>query len=203
MAAIVVPFRGAGAKLRLVELAPGARRRVALAMLADVLAAATATGATLLVTEDDAAAQLAAAAGARTLADPGSGQGGAVEAAFAALEPGAALVVNADLPCVTAEDLEALAEAIPDGGLALASARDGTTNALGLSGPELFAPVYGKGSAARFWARATSLGVAVVEVSRPNLADDVDTVADLGRVGPRAGRHTAAALAALTAVLAA
>ena len=69
--------------------------------------------------------------------DPGGGQGPAVRAGLevAALASGGAgplLVVNADLPCVTARDLLALAGAVPDDGLALARAADGTTNALAL-----------------------------------------------------------------------
>ena len=58
---------------------------------------------------------------------------------------GHALVVNADLPAATASALRRLAEA----GLALVEAPDGTTNALSLPDPGLFAPLYGAGSAAR------------------------------------------------------
>ena len=60
------------------------------------------------------------------------------------------LVVNADLPCATPEALRRLAAA----GLALVEARDGTTNALSLPDPRLFAPLYGPASADRFRAHA-------------------------------------------------
>ena len=102
------------------------------------------------------------------------------------------LVVNADLPCVTARDLFTLAGAVPDRGLAVAAAADGTTNALALSSPDLFEPVYGPGSAARFAALAPSR-----TVDAPNLVDDVDTVDDLERLGARVGPHTRAALSKL------
>src|SRR5207253_10181663 len=109
------------------------------------------------------------------------GQGAAVAAGLElAARTGALppfLVVNADLPCVKARDLLALAGAIPAGGLALVPAADGTTNALALSSHELFTPLYGPGSAKRFAALAPSR---VLEV--PNLIDDVDTADDLERL---------------------
>src|SRR5262249_6215677 len=81
--------------------------------------------------------------------------------------------------------LLALAGAVPDGGLALAAAADGTTNALALSSAALFVPVYGPGSAERFAALAPSR-----RVDAPNLIDDVDTVADLDRLRERLGPRT-------------
>ena len=75
--------------------------------------------------------------------------------------------------------MRALSHATPDPGIAVAPAADGTTNALGLSDTTLFAPLYGKGSAARFRAHAKHLGVTAVELVRPGLRDDVDTVADM------------------------
>jgi 2-phospho-L-lactate guanylyltransferase (CobY/MobA/RfbA family) len=93
---------------------------------------------------------------------------------------------------VTARDLFALAGAVPDAGLALAAARDGTTNALALASPELFEPVYGPGSAGRIAALAPSR-----TVEAPNLVDDVDTLADLARVRARLGPRTRALLSSL------
>jgi 2-phospho-L-lactate guanylyltransferase (CobY/MobA/RfbA family) len=104
------------------------------------------------------------------------------------------LVVNADLPCVTARDLLALAGAVPDDGLALAPATDGTTNALGFASTVLFAPVFGPGSASRFAALGPSR-----RVDAPNLVDDVDTFADLERLAGRVGPRTRRILAALRA----
>jgi 2-phospho-L-lactate guanylyltransferase (CobY/MobA/RfbA family) len=104
------------------------------------------------------------------------------------------LVVNADLPCVTARDLLALAGAVPDDGLALAPAADGTTNALALSTLAVFAPVYGPGSAERFAALGRSL-----RFEAPNLMDDVDIAADLERLRGRLGPRTRSVLTTLRA----
>lgn len=137
-------------------------------MLGNVLAAATSVGRTWIVSPDRVE-------GADWIRDPGGGQGAAVEAALREIGPGPVLVVNSDLPSLTADDLHALHDAIPERGIALAPARDGTTNALGLSDTTLFAPLYGPGSAARFRAQAEQ----AVDVVRPGLRDDVDTPTDL------------------------
>ena len=170
MPSIVVPFRAGKTRIDAED-----REALALAMLADVLAACRAVGETIV-------------------ADAEESQGAAVQQA---LEPlaGVVAVVNADLPCLTADDLRALLEALPENGLAVAPAGDGTTNALALAGPALFAPLYGPGSAEEFRAHASQLGVPSAVVFRPNLADDVDTLEDLARLGDRVGPHTRAALA--------
>ena len=151
-------------------------------MLADVLAACEAVDSSTIVARE-------------------GHQGQAVENALRGVESGPILVVNADLPCVKPRDLLALLGAQPEGGLALVEAEDGTTNALALAAPHLFAPVYGPGSAGRFRARAERLEVPVVAARIPNLADDVDTLADLERLEPRLGPHTAAAFGQLQAGL--
>jgi 2-phospho-L-lactate guanylyltransferase (CobY/MobA/RfbA family) len=91
------------------------------------------------------------------------------------------------------DDLRALADAVPEHGIALVEALDGTTNALGLSGADLFRPLYGPDSARRFRA----LEVETVTVVVPNLAEDVDTMADLERLQLRCGPRTQAVLSAL------
>jgi 2-phospho-L-lactate guanylyltransferase len=191
MPTVVVPFRGVEGKSRLGRLSRTARTALAHAMLADVVAASTAIGPTVVVGPEGTPA------GAATLVlDPGGGLGAAVRAGLdAAVAAGGGppyLVVNADLPCVKARDLFALAGAVPDDGLALAPAADGTTNALALSAPDLFEPVYGRGSAARFAALAPSR-----TVEAPNLIDDVDTLADLERLAVRVGSRTKSVLATL------
>lgn len=196
MPTVVIPFAGVEGKTRL-HASRRARRELSLAMLGDVLAAALALGAARVATADADGAALAREAGAEVTGDPGGGQGAAVAAALADLDPGAILVVNADVPCVVPDDLRALLAATPAGGLALVEALDGTTNALSISAPQAFAPLYGPDSAARFRARAAQLGVDSVSVAVPNLADDVDTVADLQRLHLRLGPRSQTALAAL------
>ncbi|MBV8065346.1 MAG: 2-phospho-L-lactate guanylyltransferase [Actinobacteria bacterium] len=192
MTTVVVPFAGAEGKTRL-EASTRARRELSLAMLGDVLAAAVAVGRTLVVTPDDAGAAVARDEGAELVADPGGGQGAAVRSALARAD-GRTLVVNADLPCAVPDDLRALLAAVPEHGLALVEALDGTTNALALSAPEIFEPLYGPDSASRFRA----LPVEVVSVVVPNLAEDVDTLADLQRLQLRCGPRTQARLARLS-----
>jgi 2-phospho-L-lactate/phosphoenolpyruvate guanylyltransferase len=161
---IVIPYAGSHGKTRLGD----ARDKLSAAMLGNVLAVSSSVGRTWVVSPDPVE-------GAEWIRDPGGGQGAAVEAALREIGPGPVLVVNSDLPSVTAADLRALHDAIPQRGIALAPARDGTTNALGLSDTPLFAPLYGPGSAARFRAHAEN----AVDVVRPGLRDDVDTPADL------------------------
>jgi len=191
MAAIVVPFRGAGGKQRLGSLPDDERQALALAMLADVLAACRGIGTTVVVTPDAEAARVAAEHEADVVEDPGGGQGDAVAAALRDVV-GPVLVVNADVPCVVAQDLRRLEAATPEHGLAYVAASDGTTNALGLSAPALFAPLYGPGSAERFRLHAHTLGADVVTAAIPNLADDVDSMADLERLELRVGPRTLA-----------
>jgi 2-phospho-L-lactate guanylyltransferase len=197
MAVIVVPFRGLAAKQRLIGLGADTHRAVVLGMLADVLAATTEVGETVVVTSDDEGRRLATASGARVVDDPGSGQSPAVAAALRLLDIDAVLIVNADVPCVVPYDLRSLLAATPLGGIALVASADGRTNALSLPAPDLFEPLYGPHSAERFQRAARDLGLEAFAAAIPNLADDVDTREDLDRLQLRAGPHTQAALQGL------
>jgi 2-phospho-L-lactate guanylyltransferase (CobY/MobA/RfbA family) len=158
-------------------------------MLEDVLSACGPVGRTLLVSEEPVAG-----IPVEHVVDPGGGQGAAVEAGLRKLDDGPVLVVNADLPCAQPRDLLTLLGAMPGDGLALVAAADGTTNALALAAPHLFAPLYGHGSAGRFLARAARLETPAALADIPNLADDVDTLADLERLEGRLGPRTSAVL---------
>jgi 2-phospho-L-lactate guanylyltransferase (CobY/MobA/RfbA family) len=175
MPAVVVPFRAENAKRRLIPAPDDVRAALATAMLDDVLAASEVVGPTIVAGGDE-------------------GQGAAVAAALREIKERPILVVNADLPCARPRDLLTLLGALPEDGLALVEAADGTTNAVALASPQLFAPLYGPGSAERFRARAKKLGVPAATAEIPNLADDVDTLADLERLEGRLGPATAAAL---------
>src|SRR5205823_5520875 len=196
MATVVIPFAGAEGKTRL-HSSTRIRRALAHAMFCDVLAACVPVGRTRVVTPDEEGVEAARDVGADIVADPGAGQGAAVQAGLEGVEGGATLVVNADVPCVVPHDLRSLLAATPAGGLALVEALDGTTNALSLPSPDAFAPLYGPGSSDRFRAHGASLGLEVVAVSVPNLADDVDTLDDLTRLQLRAGPRTQACLVEL------
>ncbi|MGH3048658.1 MAG: 2-phospho-L-lactate guanylyltransferase [Gaiellaceae bacterium] len=199
MPTVVIPFAGARGKTRL-HASSRVRRAVSLAMLADVVAAGVAIGRTRVVTPDEEGAATARDTGADVIADPGGGQGAAVEAGISDLEPGAILVVNADVPCVVPHDLRSLLAATPAGGMALVEALDGTTNALSLPAREAFAPLYGRDSAVRFREHAAELGIESVSVALPNLAEDVDTFDDLERLDLRCGPRTQACLAGLAGI---
>ncbi len=191
MPTVVVPFRGNDPKRRLDPVSEPGRALLAEAMLADVVDAALAVGRVVVV----ASVVPELPDGVELVADPRHGQGAAVKAALEVADArpsGVYLVVNADLPCVTPRDLLTLAGAVPEGGLALAVASDGTTNALAFAGASLFRPLYGPGSAERF----VRLGPSRV-VDAPNLVDDVDTLDDLRRLAPRVGPHTRRALDSL------
>jgi 2-phospho-L-lactate guanylyltransferase len=196
MGTVVIPFAGAEGKTRLHSSAR-TRRALAQAMFRDVLAACVVVGRTRVVTPDEEGAAEARDAGAEAVADPGGGQGAAVQAGLEGVEPGGILVVNADLPCVVPHDLRSLLAATPAGAVALVEALDGTTNALSLPSPDVFAPLYGPSSSDRFREHAASLGLEAVSVAVPNLADDVDTMEDLARLQLRAGPRTQACLAEL------
>src|SRR5439155_16212954 len=89
MASIVVPFRAGKTRLD----ADG-RDALARAMLEDVLAACAEVGETIV-------------------ADADGGQAEAVQQKLAGLD-GVVAIVNADLPCVTSEDVRALLGALPE-----------------------------------------------------------------------------------------
>lgn len=167
MALIVIPFRGAVGKSRLEPLPIEARFALAHAMLADVRNACATVAETVVATGL-------------------GGQGAAVAEALRGIE-GPVAVVNADLPCVTPADVQALLAAAP----ALVAARDGTTNALSLLRASDFRPLFGPGSATRF------AGLGLQELGLPNLVDDADTVADLERIAHRVGASTCAVLESL------
>jgi 2-phospho-L-lactate guanylyltransferase len=189
---VVIPFRAAGKSRLPAEL----RVEVALAMLGDVVETALGVGHTRVVTDDPAARLIAAELGAEPVDDPGGGQGAAVAAGLEGAG-GVCLVVNADLPRARPSDLGALAVPPRLGAAAIVAARDGTTNALGLPSAEAFRPLYGPGSARRFREHAAGLELPVEGLALGNLVEDVDTLADLERLGPHGGLRTRALLEAI------
>jgi 2-phospho-L-lactate guanylyltransferase (CobY/MobA/RfbA family) len=166
VATYVVPYRRGG-KTRLGD------SNLADAMMLDVVDACRAAGASDVF-----------------VVRAGGGQGEAIAAQLRALH-GAVTIVNADLPCATADELRELSRAAPS----LVAATDGTTNAIAVADAREFVPLYGVGSAGRF---AQALDARVLGLE--SLVDDVDTWDDLERVRDRVGGHTRRYLASLACV---
>ena len=174
---------------RLAEaLAPDERRALQEAMLTDVLAACVASRVdqTLVVSNDPDAAELVAAAGATIVADavPPEGMNRAVARGLDAASSagfGAALVLTADLPLISAAALDELI-GFGAGGryVVFAASRDGTgTNAMLLRPPTAIPPELGPGSLARHLRRTAAEGLPSLTLSLPELALDIDTPDDL------------------------
>jgi 2-phospho-L-lactate guanylyltransferase len=193
----VVPVKAlAAAKSRLAPaLSEALRRRLVLAMLADVLTALAGLASvaeTLVVTPDPDVAAAARAAAAIPLAEPADGGlDAAVVAGLAeARRRGARrlLILPGDIPLLATSELEALlaATAGPTGA-ALAASLDGTgTNGVALRAERTFEPAYGEGSLARHRTRLAHEGTLPPVLALPGAARDIDEVADLALLRPLA-----------------
>ena len=154
-------------------------------------------GETRVVTPDEEAATAARAAGAEPVADPGGGQGAAVQAGVEGVAPGAILVVNADVPCVGPT---ISVRSSPRRRLAPSrSSRplDGTTNAVSLPSAACVRAALRSGQRGSLPRARRVAGLEAVSVAVPDLADDVDTMDDLTRLRHRAGPRTQACLVEL------
>jgi 2-phospho-L-lactate guanylyltransferase len=205
----IVPVKSLSrAKRRLAPYLDGpARRQLVLAMLEDVLGALAASGAVdraLVVSPDARVAELAAHNGAMTLLEErleglnAAVRKGLAQASAAAAEQ--ALVLPADVPLATAEEIASLLAApAPVPGIRLVPSADGTgTNALRLAPPHAIAPAFGRGSCARHVARTQAAGCALEVLRLPGLASDIDRPCDLARLlhePRRAERYRFVALA--------
>jgi 2-phospho-L-lactate guanylyltransferase len=180
--------RFAAAKRRLAAGIDDARREALVAaMLGDVLeaiGAARSIERTIVVSDEPAAVELAAASGADVVADPGEGgHSGAALAGIAwAEEHGAACAVllPGDCPLLAPRELDRLLTGVPASYVAIVPDRHGSgTNALVLAPPNAIVPSFGVGSRARHVAAARESGVPyeVEEVS--SLGLDLDTPADV------------------------
>lgn len=139
-------------------------------MLTRVVHACQATGLEVAIVSSDPMAYVAARElGATVVDDGGEDLTGSVRRGLDAHpDAEAVVVIAADLPYVTAEDVAALLAAADP--VAVAPSPDGRTNAVAARPPRAFMPSYGPGSAARHGGRMVILD---------GLARDLDTPADL------------------------
>jgi 2-phospho-L-lactate guanylyltransferase len=163
------------------------RRALAAAMVADVLEAigeARTIEQTICVTGDPVAQEIAAAAGAEVVPDPGDA--GHVEAALAGIAraeaAGATCVVllPGDCPLLDPRELDRLLTGLPEPYVGIVPDRHGTgTNALALTPPDAILPAFGEGSCARHVAAAREAGIAFGVEELASLGLDLDTPADV------------------------
>lgn len=195
MRACLIPVKDlAHAKERLAPLLDHAdRRRLTLAMLADVLDAANASDALdliVVVSRDDEALAAARDAGAVPLkeADGVWGLNAALE--FGRLRLHTArqlLVLPCDVPLLTAADVACLVDAVVRApSMALVPSPNGGTNALAISPADLIAFRFGRRSASAHEREALQSGANFRRLDLPRLALDVDIPADLLHLASRA-----------------
>ncbi|MFP5224537.1 MAG: 2-phospho-L-lactate guanylyltransferase [Actinomycetota bacterium] len=191
----------ARAKERLgVVLSADDRRRLALAMLADVVTAAKGFDAVWVVCSDDDAANTATDAGATPVPDrtPEVGLNESLAATTSeAIEAGATgmLIVSSDCPGATSEELARLA--LGDGvTLATDRARRGT-NALWRQKPDVIPTYFGPESRRAHQGTCYGYQIPFALIPCEGLAIDVDEPADLELVAPIAGAATRGVLSEL------
>jgi 2-phospho-L-lactate guanylyltransferase len=189
--AVVVARVGNGAKSRLADvLSPDERRRLALAMLADVLDVCAHEhdlfDGTLAVLDDPVARDVAQASGALALEDPAAGDmNRAVSVGVQAAHRHAAttvIVLPGDIPLVSRRDLDALLATAGNASRAVivGPSRDGQgTNALLLRPPDVIVPAFGPPSVDRHLRAGLASGAVARIRTGLDLALDVDTPDDL------------------------
>jgi 2-phospho-L-lactate guanylyltransferase len=167
------------AKTRLAEVLSSAERaELAQELLAHVLATVTAAavGPVTVVSSEEALFLN----GIDRFDDEGLAWNDALAAAMGDIQEQVAVVIAADLPRLTANDVCALVHATPRRGLAIARARDGGTNAVAMRPPGLLATQFGEPDSAALHERSTwAAGADAHVLDLPGLAFDVDTPADL------------------------
>ncbi len=173
-----IPVKPFGvAKARLAPLLdPPARARLGKAVAAHTAQAVAAAGAEpVLVTGDAGVARWARRQGLGAVRESGPGLDAAAASAVAAAAGRPWLVLHADLPLVTADDVRAVLDRLDAGAVVLAPSRDGGTTALAAPEPR-FPFAYGPASFHRHLRAAAGRAAVVV---RLGLALDLDHPADL------------------------
>jgi 2-phospho-L-lactate/phosphoenolpyruvate guanylyltransferase len=188
-ATAVVPVkRFAVAKSRLAPGVDAARKpELVAAMIADVLEAigeARQIDSTIVVSQEPAAVELAAAAGAELVSDfDDSSHSAAALAGIAAAEAAGARCVAllpGDCPLLDPRELDKVLTGVPESYVGVVPDRHGTgTNALVLAPPRAIEPSFGEGSRERHVEAARAAGIAYGVEEIPSLGLDLDTPADI------------------------
>lgn len=181
-ALIPIKARGAGKTRLAAVLSDGERDGLVEAMLAHVVSVAGSIVRTIVV----GPARGGVAANLERIEDSAGGLNAALDHALAQVAarhdaPSRLIVIPADLPCLTADEIERLAQ-IPFGCLGIAPDRHGRgTNGLSLPLPAAtgFRFHFGTDSAALHCAEAKMLGLNAVTITAPGLEKDIDEPGDL------------------------
>lgn len=180
----VKPFGIAKARLSPVLDSPS-RRTLGQSVLAHTIEAVRAAGAEpAVVTGDQGVAGWSAERGVETIAERGSGLDGAARSAVQTARERRLpwLILHADLPLLSPDDLQPVLEGLRAGRTVIAPSRDRGTNALG-SGLDDFPFSYGPDSFGRHQTAAARLsGEAPLVVVQVALALDLDGPDDLAAV---------------------
>ncbi len=193
---VVIPLRAG--KSRLVGALPGdAIAALRTAMFADVVAALRGAHVEhiLVAAGDELSAEVARNQKLPFHRDPehSAGLDDAIQAAAMAATPSVVdlLVIQADLPALTSNDVRALLYA--PGEVVLAPTSDGGTGALLRRPVGTMSTSYGPESAALHAARAVDAGITPTVLHLPGFRLDVDTDHDLAALADTSnlGRHTA------------
>jgi 2-phospho-L-lactate guanylyltransferase len=189
MIAAVVPVKRLDeAKGRLADLlAPDERRRLALAMLEDVLRALRAVpriDRIAVVSPDAAALARGGELGAEPLPEPPACRSvnqALAHASTVLADRGAEalLVVAADIPTALPADVEAVLEALPERGISVVPTDDRGTGALALRPPGVVPFRYGLRSSVVHKREAVALGLPARVLHLASLTRDVDEPDDL------------------------
>ncbi len=190
MIAAIVPAKALDeAKTRLAAvLSEEERRRLALAMLEDVLAALACVSrldTVWVVSPDDEVLELARRSGVEAIAEPESVRGlhGALihaQDVMSPRSPDAVLVVLADVPAVSAGDVDRVLDTLgSDSGAVICPSSAGGTSVLALRPAGAIPFRFGPGSSALHQEEATTRGVPMQVLNIESLARDIDEPGDL------------------------
>lgn len=185
MLGLVIPVKMLDStKMRLsASLDPDQRRRLTLAMLADVLRATEHIPHRIVVTKDPDAEAVAIANGCTICVDPGVGLNGALDSAgllAMSMEVGRLLVIPSDVPTVTRSDLVEMVNTNTE--VVIARSKDGGTNGLLRSPADVIPAMFGPQSASAHAREAARRGVPTVTLDLPSLANDIDDMTGLAEL---------------------